>query len=326
MRPGAAVVKTGPIDFFYGAVMRLSLEQLAAFCAVADERSFSAAARKLGKSQSAVSISVANLEVDLGVGLFDRSHRYPQLTAEGRALLRDAQAILGQCFTMESRAGSLARELETELLISVDDAIPYTALSPVLEEFSRRFGHVDLTVLHPSRQDALGLIEEQQVVLGLMCTRARYPKNLLFTRLGSITFANVACHAHPLSQMDSVDFNHLSSFRQLVYLPFEDRLPTGEYLNSPNHWRVESYLTLIHMLRAGLGWATVPRQLMQDLSRPGELVELQLQAYPFTDWTVGIDLVWSSLRRTGAAGSWLREALARTPIDPHQTAASPKTL
>lgn len=314
MRPAAPVVKMGPINFFHGATMRMSLEQLAAFCAVASERSFSAAARKLNKSQSAVSISIGNLEIDLGVTLFDRSHRYPQLTGEGRALLRDAEAILGQCFNMENRASSLAEELETELVISIDDTIPYQALAPVMENFSRQFTHVDLTMLHPSRQDALGLIEENKVLLGIMCTRSHYPRNLQFKRLGSITFSNVVCRDHPLARMAPVSFNQLSNFRQLVYLPFQDRLPTSEYLNSPNHWRVESYLTLMNMLREGMGWATVPTQLMLDLSPDGQLVELELEAYPFTEWTVGVDLVWSSLSRSGKAGTWLREQLGRTRI------------
>jgi DNA-binding transcriptional LysR family regulator len=53
--------------------MRLTLEQLIAFYAVASEKSFSAAARKLGKSQSALSIAVANLEIDFGVSLFNRN-------------------------------------------------------------------------------------------------------------------------------------------------------------------------------------------------------------------------------------------------------------
>ena len=53
--------------------MRHSLESLAAFAQVASEGSFSAAARKLGKSQSTISETIANLEVDLNVALFDLS-------------------------------------------------------------------------------------------------------------------------------------------------------------------------------------------------------------------------------------------------------------
>ncbi|WP_134928929.1 LysR family transcriptional regulator, partial [Pseudomonas protegens] len=47
--------------------MRFSLEQLQMFVQAAQTGSFSAAARKLGKTQSTVSVAIANLEADLGV-------------------------------------------------------------------------------------------------------------------------------------------------------------------------------------------------------------------------------------------------------------------
>ncbi len=55
--------------------MRHSPEALTAFAEAATLGSFSAAARKLGKSQSTVSSAIANLEIDLGLSLFDRSSR-----------------------------------------------------------------------------------------------------------------------------------------------------------------------------------------------------------------------------------------------------------
>src|SRR6267142_2478242 len=62
----------------------LTLDQLRTFIAAAEEGSFSAAGRKLGRAQSVVSKTLANLEAQLGVKLFDRSARYPRLTDEGR--------------------------------------------------------------------------------------------------------------------------------------------------------------------------------------------------------------------------------------------------
>src|SRR6266516_2850405 len=68
----------------------MSLDQLRTFIAAADEGSFSAAGRKLRRAQSVVSQTLANLEAQLGVKLFDRSSRYPKLTDQGRSLLIDA--------------------------------------------------------------------------------------------------------------------------------------------------------------------------------------------------------------------------------------------
>ncbi len=69
----------------------LTLDQMRIFVAAVDEGSFSAAARKLGRVQSAVSQSIAALEGQLGVALFDRSGKTPRLTPAGVALAKDAR-------------------------------------------------------------------------------------------------------------------------------------------------------------------------------------------------------------------------------------------
>jgi DNA-binding transcriptional LysR family regulator len=74
--------------------MRYSPEALTAFVETVASGSFSAAARKLRKSQSTISTAIANLEADLGVALFDRSARHPVLTPEGVRALSYVQAIL----------------------------------------------------------------------------------------------------------------------------------------------------------------------------------------------------------------------------------------
>jgi DNA-binding transcriptional LysR family regulator len=61
----------------------LSLDQLRAFIAAVDEGSFSAAGHSLRRTQSVVSQTLANLERQIDIQLFDRSGRYPRLTAVG---------------------------------------------------------------------------------------------------------------------------------------------------------------------------------------------------------------------------------------------------
>ena len=80
----------------------VSLDQLRTFIAAADEGSFSAAGRRLGRAQSVVSQTMANLESQLGVRLFERSGRYPVLTAEGRTLLADARAVIADVDSMKA--------------------------------------------------------------------------------------------------------------------------------------------------------------------------------------------------------------------------------
>lgn len=72
----------------------LTLDQMRVLVAVADAGSFSAAARKLGRVQSAISQAIQTLETTLGLSLFDRSGKTPQLTDAGKALVGDARALI----------------------------------------------------------------------------------------------------------------------------------------------------------------------------------------------------------------------------------------
>ena len=69
----------------------LTLDQMRALVVVAEAGSFSAAARRLGRVQSAISQSIQTMEATLGVTLFDRSTRTPALTEAGQAIVNDAR-------------------------------------------------------------------------------------------------------------------------------------------------------------------------------------------------------------------------------------------
>jgi DNA-binding transcriptional LysR family regulator len=76
--------------------LRLNLRQLEVFLATARGGSTRAAAGRIARSQSAASASLADLEVTLGVELFDRIGRRLLLNENGRALLPKAQALVEQ--------------------------------------------------------------------------------------------------------------------------------------------------------------------------------------------------------------------------------------
>src|ERR1700733_15608049 len=102
----------------------VSLDQLRTFIAAADEGSFSAAARRLKRTQSFVSQAVSNLESQLGVRLFDRTLRFPVLTDQGRAILANARAVTSQMDLLKARAKGLAGGCEPEITVVVDVMFP----------------------------------------------------------------------------------------------------------------------------------------------------------------------------------------------------------
>src|SRR5881392_4162580 len=107
----------------------VTLDQLRTFIAAVDEGSFSAASRKLRRAQSVVSQTLANLEAQLGVKLFDRAARYPRLTEAGRSLLADARAVADNIDGFKARARAMREGLEPELSVAMDVLYPMEALT-----------------------------------------------------------------------------------------------------------------------------------------------------------------------------------------------------
>src|ERR1700753_132357 len=137
----------------------VTLDQLRTFIAAAEEGSFSAAGRKLRRAQSVVSQTLANLEGQLGVTLFDRSARYPTLTEDGRALLQNARAVAEQMDGFKARAKTLREGLEPELSLCIDVMYPMSELIEAVAKFRDTFAH---TPLHLS-VEVLGAVIEPVV-------------------------------------------------------------------------------------------------------------------------------------------------------------------
>ncbi len=292
--------------------MRFSIEQLEMFGAVARQGSFSAAARRLGKSQSTVSAAVANLEVDLGVELFDRQAKLPVLSPAGEQLLRQAELVLDRCAHLEMHARQLVDTPQSELLLAIE--VPYPVLVPPLQELARQFPYLDVTIRHPMDGDVSVLVQQGEVDLGIAFSQPAYPRGVAFRQMGKLILTHVVQRDHPLAQRDSISFAELRAHRRLAFAAHGHRLPSTEYLEAGNSWQAESYSALLEMTRAGLGWTTLPRQSILREIESGELVELPLQAYPHTDWVVGVDLLWSRQAQLGQASLWLRHYLQQFKV------------
>src|SRR5690606_26789473 len=85
-------------------IMNMGIRQLRTLVEIADGGSFSAAARRLYLTQSAVSMQMKALEDELRVALFDRACRPPVLNSVGWRLVEEARAIIERYETLRSTA------------------------------------------------------------------------------------------------------------------------------------------------------------------------------------------------------------------------------
>jgi len=145
----------------------MQLPDLAAFLAVAAERSFSAAARRLHRTQPAVSQAVKRIEDELGERLFDRSSRDGTLTEAGRLLQDYAQRLLGLASEAETAIQELQQMRRGRVIIGANEAAVHSLL-PHIERFATLHENVVFDVRRvPSRQIA-GAILDRSVDFGVL--------------------------------------------------------------------------------------------------------------------------------------------------------------
>ena len=155
--------------------MKHSPDAYIAFVQAASLGSFSAAARKLGKSQSTISAAIANLEADLGLVLFDRSRREPRLTEAGRAMLGRAQELLAAADRLERAAGQLAAGLEARLTLAISDIYQSDRYEATLLALEQRYPALEFECLIAEHGDLLALVESGRAQLGLVAASRPIP-------------------------------------------------------------------------------------------------------------------------------------------------------
>ena len=182
--------------------MRYSPEALTAFVEAVDSGSFSAAARRLRKSQSTISTAIANLEADLGVILFDRATRQPTLTPQGEQVLSYVKAILAASERLDELAVSLSGETEPRLTFVLSDTLHPDVLEDLLVQFDRRFPHTEFECLIGEDEDVIDLLQKSRAQVGLIEARDRYPTDIGSTRLPLQTAMGIyVAPDHPLAAL-----------------------------------------------------------------------------------------------------------------------------
>ena len=288
--------------------MKLSLESLQWLVVVAERGSFSAAARVLGKAQSAVSTAIANLEIDLGLTLFDRSGRLPRLTLAGERMVAEARALLAQQGQLQAVAAELAAGVEARLTLAIDDGSLLPWLAPVLEQLAGRYPSLELELLFPMMEDLDEMLLSGRAQLGVGYQGMTTPAALARFGLGQMAMPLVVAPGHPLAQMAAPALADLGRYRQLLVTGRQPGVERERFRLSTTIWWAEGDLSVLELVKRGLGWASVPAFLLTDALARGEVVRLADAALPPIP-ALPIELLWPSARALGPAAQWLRQAL-----------------
>lgn len=122
------------------------LNALNQFLEVARRRSFSAAAKELGISSSALSQSVRQLEARLGVTLLSRTTRSVALTEAGRRLFEQASPAVNQALEAMKNTSSQRGTVTGKVRLTVPDIAVLPVITPLVPRFAERYPEVEVEI------------------------------------------------------------------------------------------------------------------------------------------------------------------------------------
>ncbi|MTI17362.1 LysR family transcriptional regulator [Rhodobacteraceae bacterium RKSG542] len=285
-----------------------SLEYLRMFVEAARTGSFSAAARKIGKAQSAVSQGIASLEIDLDCQLFDRSSRSPVLTKKGRALLPMAEAMVQLAYDLEASSAALSEGDETRLTIALDEALLLPQMQQMFLEFSENFPVTELVVQIVASPDVQPLVVEGQAQVGMCFTNPGIPREHRIEYLGSLPFVVAVAPSHPLAMMEKPDVDDLVRHRQLIVQGVEEVELSHFPQLSVSVWRTNTFFMLKEFTKAGVGWGYVPLHMVEPDIEAGLLQRLDVK-FDRHPWLAAAELITPKSGSRGPASQWITDRL-----------------
>ncbi len=293
----------------------LSLDQMRAALAVAEAGSFSAAARRLNRKQSAVSFAVASLERQLGVSLFARANgQAPATTEVGRVLLVEMEAVVRRSDEIKKQAKAASAGLENEFAIVVDSLYSAAALAAQLDGFAEQFPTVALRVDIESMGAVQKGILDDRYALGIAGSLPNLPVGLIGDAIGSVVRIPVASPRHPLAATAAGGPMPSRMLLDHIQILVSDRseLTRGRdfVVYTGRTWRVSDLSTKHAFLLAGLGWGYMPEHLVARDLAAGALREVRVDGLRERN-SVAMLVMRRRDRVLGPAGRWVLKRLMR---------------
>jgi len=288
----------------------ITLDQLRILATVVDAGSFSAAARKLQRVQSAVSTAMANLEQQLAIPLWDRSQRSATLTDAGKTVVGAARRVLAEVDALRALTAGMTVGVEAAVSLCVDAVFPVSALVEMCGGFAKEFPSVALRVDVQTLSAVAERVLDGSATVGVASSLAQAPR-LERRALSPIRMVAVAGARHPLARKRGrIRSTELDEHVQIVLSERAGAAVPDQAVLSSRTWRVHDLTTKREMLRAGLGWGNLPLHLARADLAKGRLVRIRPAAWADDEHTIHLALIYRRDTTLGPATRWMIDQLA----------------
>ncbi|WP_347331380.1 LysR family transcriptional regulator [Marinimicrobium locisalis] len=285
---------------------KVSLDQWRAFLAVIDEGGYAKAAERLGKSQSAMSYAITQLETALGVAVFELRGRRAVPTAAGEVMHRRARHLLMEAESLENAAVQLSAKVEPLVALAGDIIVPPEQVLACIASFSREFPDTRVELYESVMSGTEDALVQRNVDLAVA---ARVPAGFHGEYLMSVTFRGVTSPDHPLQRLGRpVSYDDLRHYRQSIVRD------SGIHRRYSEGWQeAEQRLTVSHIrtslqaIRLGLSYAWLPEAYLTEDLKAGRLKLIPMETE--SERVHALYLIFADRELAGPATRFLAEVL-----------------
>ncbi|MBX9709805.1 MAG: LysR family transcriptional regulator [Xanthobacteraceae bacterium] len=243
--------------------MNVALRQLRAFLAVARRGSFSRAAEDIGASQSALSLSVRQLETELGLKLLDRTTRQVSLTAVGETLVATGSRLIDELDATLRELRDIGQQRRGRVVMACVPSVARGLMPKCVEYCAEKWPNVALSINDIAASEVVRKVSLGEMEFGLASGDISSAE-LEVHPLMEDPFRLVCRRDDPWAAKSSIAWAQLSSRRLLMLNNTSGSQQVVETTLKRIGTRVEVFLELaqpssIHaMVEAKLGVAVVP--------------------------------------------------------------------
>lgn len=242
----------------------MNIDQLKTLVTIIDTGSFRKASTVLHKAQSAVSVSVKNLENWLGFSLFDRTKYRPSLTTEGKAFYEKARHMVKRFESLEEFSKSISKGVESEVCIAVSFIAQIDHLPEILRSFSDEFPRTNVSLYIGAMRKPFDMLYSQQADFAI-CPMTDPEDEIESSHWPSTKIVPVLGSKHPFSKkLNSLTEDDLRDSPQIIVSSTKDPSDgiSAGILSGGKHWSVSDFSTKKYLLGKGLGWGGMPYHLI----------------------------------------------------------------
>ncbi|MDQ6991807.1 MAG: LysR family transcriptional regulator [Mariprofundaceae bacterium] len=254
----------------------MTFEQLRTFQAIVKHGGFRAASESMHKSQSAVSIAIRNLEVELKISLFERHQYRPSLTTEGELLLQKVNVIIQKMDELKYLSKQFNASIEPFLRIAMSAIVPIHPALHLFHAINERYPATQLSLLIETLNGTTERLEDDEADIAIAEIGEPNP-NYDYAHITNIELISVVAAKSTWGQRIHELNNHeIQHITQIIMRDssLHSQKKTVGVIEGTHRWTVTDLNSKKEIIISGVGWGRMPKHLVEHDIASGELISL----------------------------------------------------